>query len=175
MNKNKIRRKYVEIVATTLHVNNQRHRGVTPPESLTDGWERAYNGTPPSELPKYAVELNFFRNEVDFTVGMLMQVLDSQLRDNHANSSESHQEPVAMCGDWVATADRLPPPETPVLAFVHGMDIPIILEMRWETCNPMIEPYFKKFLYWDDPHNDGQDYEDRVFAWQPLPEYPRCT
>lgn len=85
---------------------------------------------------------------------------------------ESPKERVVMCGNWIATEDRLPPPETPVLAFVHGMDIPIVLEMRWETCNPMIESYFKDFLYWDNPHNDGQDYEDRVFAWQPLPEDP---
>lgn len=80
--------------------------------------------------------------------------------------------PVVMRGNWISTEDELPPPETPVLAFVRGMDIPIVLEMRWETCNPMIESYFNDFLYWDNPHNDGQDYEDRVFAWQPLPEDP---
>lgn len=77
MDKNEIRRKYIEIVAATLHANNQRHRGLMPTESLTDGWERAYSGTPPSELPKYTVELNMFRKQVDFTVAMLMRVLEN--------------------------------------------------------------------------------------------------
>ena len=73
---------------------------------------------------------------------------------------------------WIKVTDKIPEPETPVLACVHGLDFPIILEMRWEICNPMIEGYFNDFLYWDDPNNDGQDFEDRVFVWQPLPEMP---
>lgn len=78
-----------------------------------------------------------------------------------------------LAPQWVSVDDRLPPLETPVLASVHGMDAPIVLEMRIETCNQMVESYFDDFLYWDNPHDDGQDYENRVLAWQPLPEPPK--
>lgn len=78
---------------------------------------------------------------------------------------------VVMRGWRCAVTDR-PEAETPVLACVHGLDAPIVLELRWETCNPMIESYFKDFLYWDNPNDDGQDFEDRVFAWREIPELP---
>ena len=77
----------------------------------------------------------------------------------------------AMRGWRCAVTDR-PEAETPVLACVHGLDVPIVLELRWEICNPMIESYFKDFLYWDSPNDDGQDFEDRVFAWREIPELP---
>jgi hypothetical protein len=76
---------------------------------------------------------------------------------------------------WIFTANKTPEPETPVLACVHGMDSPVVLEMRWESCDPFQEGYFKDFLYWDDPSNDGQDYEDRVFAWMTIPDMPDCN
>lgn len=81
-------------------------------------------------------------------------------------------EPLTLKNGWIDPNQRLPEPETPVLALVHGLDYPIVLELRWETCNEMIESYFKGFLYWDNPHDDGQDYGDRVFAWQSLPLDP---
>lgn len=92
--------------------------------------------------------------------------------EKRPDEGKSVQDRLVMRGNWIAAEDKLPPPETPVLAFVHGIDIPIVLEMRWETCNQMVESYFEDFLYWDNPHDDGQNYEDRVFAWQPLPEDP---
>ena len=73
---------------------------------------------------------------------------------------------------WVKVEDRMPEAETPVLAVVHGIDHPIVLELRWDRCNPMLESFYKDFTYWDDPNNDGQDFEDRIVAWQQLPEMP---
>ena len=49
---------------------------------------------------------------------------------------------------WISVDDRLPEPEQAVLAAVNGLDAPIVLGLRWECCNPMIEGYFKDFLYW---------------------------
>ena len=72
---------------------------------------------------------------------------------------------------WRCAVEDRPKPETPVLALVNGIDFPIVLELRWETCNPMEESYFEDFLYWDDVHNDGQDFEGRVFAWVELPKH----
>jgi len=76
---------------------------------------------------------------------------------------------------WISVDDRLPEPEQAVLAAVNGLDAPIVLGLRWECCNPMIEGYFKDFLYWDDPNNDGQDFGDRVSHWMPCPDMPQLT
>jgi hypothetical protein len=75
--------------------------------------------------------------------------------------------------EWVSVKDRLPPPETPVLAWIRGFDAPLVVQLLWETCNPMVESYFDDFLYWDNVYNDGQDYEDRVLCWQSLPKPPQ--
>ena len=71
---------------------------------------------------------------------------------------------------WVSVELNLPEIETPVLACVRGIDHPVVLEVRVEHCNPMIEGYHEDFKYWDDPINDGQDYGDTVYCWQPLPQ-----
>lgn len=73
---------------------------------------------------------------------------------------------------WRCAITDPPEPETPVIACAGGFDTPMVLELRWEICNPMIEGYFKDFLYWDDPNNDGQDFEGRVYAWQECPDMP---
>lgn len=75
--------------------------------------------------------------------------------------------------DWINVDESMPPEETPVLAAVHGYDHPLVLEVRWEV--PTFEETFDPFLYWDDPVDDGKDLEDRVFAWQPLPDMPVST
>lgn len=71
---------------------------------------------------------------------------------------------------WVGVEDRLPPPETPVLAIVNGFDGILTVERRWEVCNPHIEAYFEDFLYWDWVDNDGQDFCEKVVKWMPLPK-----
>lgn len=73
---------------------------------------------------------------------------------------------------WISVNDRLPEPETPVLAIVNGYDGILTVERRWETCNPYIEGYFEDFLYWDWVDNDGQDLEGLITHWMPLPEAP---
>ena len=35
--------------------------------------------------------------------------------------------------EWISVEDRLPEPEVPVLALVHGLDDPIVLVRFWET------------------------------------------
>lgn len=77
--------------------------------------------------------------------------------------------------DWISVKDRLPDPEVAVLAIVRGFDGVLTLERRWEICNPMVEPYFEDFLYWDWIDNDGQDLGGRVAYWMPLPEPPKET
>ena len=49
--------------------------------------------------------------------------------------------------DWISVYDRLPEPEQAVLAAVDGLGAPIVLELRWETCNPMTEPYYEDFFF----------------------------
>ena len=71
---------------------------------------------------------------------------------------------------WIAVNERMPPDETPVLVAVHGYDAPLVLERRWEE--PAYEETFKAFRYWDDPSNEGRDFEDTVFAWLPIPDMP---
>jgi len=72
--------------------------------------------------------------------------------------------------EWISPNDRLPKQETPVLVIVSGHIN--ILELRWE--DPGYEDTYNRFQYWDDPNNDGQDFEwDSVTDWQPLPEPPK--
>ena len=73
---------------------------------------------------------------------------------------------------WISVEDRLPEPEQIVLAAVNGFDAPVVAHMLWETCNPMIELYYKDFLYWDDVHHDGQDFGELVSHWKPCSEMP---
>ena len=66
---------------------------------------------------------------------------------------------------WTRTQDKTPSDETEVLILVNG--VRRIGWILWET--PSYEEAFKAFPYWDDPHNDGQDWEWRdVTHWAPL-------
>lgn len=70
--------------------------------------------------------------------------------------------------DWITTESRLPDDETPVLIIRNGVHA--IGELRWE--HPGFEDTFKAFRYWDDPVNDGQDWEwHSVTHWMPLPDF----
>jgi hypothetical protein len=70
---------------------------------------------------------------------------------------------------WIATSERLPEIETPVL-ICYGVDIRIG-ELRWET--PGYEDNFTAYKYWDDPVDDGQCWEwHDITHWMPLPELP---
>lgn len=84
---------------------------------------------------------------------------------------EIHGEVLMDTWKFVIDGD-LPPAETPVLTCVHGVDAPVVLELRWEICNPYIEAFFEDFLYWDDPTNEGRDYEGLVVCWTELPDMP---
>jgi hypothetical protein len=70
---------------------------------------------------------------------------------------------------WLNPRHGLPPDETPVLVIVRGERR--IGELRWER--PSHEETFEAFRYWDDPTNDGQDWEwNDILCWTLLPEIP---
>ena len=72
--------------------------------------------------------------------------------------------------DWVSVDERLPADETPVLIVLRGGIT--IGELRWER--PSWEETYQAFRYWDDPHNDGQDWQwHDITHWMPLPEVPK--
>lgn len=77
--------------------------------------------------------------------------------------------------DWISVEYQLPIPETPVLVTTKQNGVQVLFRV-WERCNPMIEPYYPDFLYWDDPNNDGMCIEDdQITHWMPLPEPPEAT
>ncbi len=70
---------------------------------------------------------------------------------------------------WVSVEQEFPPDETPVLVVCKG--IVRIGERRWE--HPTFEESYQPFWYWDDPHNDGKDWENAdITHWMPLPPAP---
>jgi hypothetical protein len=71
-----------------------------------------------------------------------------------------------LTNSW--TSDILPPEDTPVLLrFTTG--VIRIGELRWER--PDYYDNFDAFMYWDDPHNDGQDWcWDDVVEWKLIPD-----
>jgi hypothetical protein len=70
---------------------------------------------------------------------------------------------------WISTNDHLPAYETPVLIVYRGEVR--IGERREER--PGWEDTFQAYDYWDDPADDGKDWEwDDVTHWMTLPEVP---
>lgn len=70
---------------------------------------------------------------------------------------------------WISVEDSLPNNETPVLIVQNG--VIRIGELRWE--HPTYDDYFDAYRYWDDPEDDGQDWEwNSITYWQPLPSLP---
>jgi hypothetical protein len=73
---------------------------------------------------------------------------------------------------WIKCEERMPAPETPVLAWhAPGGGAHSILELRWDR--PGYEETFEPYLYWDNPNDDGQDIDFcDVTHWMPLPDAP---
>lgn len=68
---------------------------------------------------------------------------------------------------WHSVDDEMPPDETPVLIIIHG-DIRIG-ERRWDF--PGWEDTYGTYRFWDDPYDDGQDWQDDdIKYWMHLPE-----
>lgn len=67
---------------------------------------------------------------------------------------------------WTPTEILLPVCETPVLVVVRG--VVRIGERCWD--HPGHEDTYQSYWYWDDPHNQGQEWErDHVTHWMPIP------
>lgn len=67
---------------------------------------------------------------------------------------------------WIPTCEELPPVETEVLILHNGKRR--IGALEWDIAG--VEDSYKSYNYWDDPNNDGQDWEwNDVTHWQYLP------
>lgn len=67
------------------------------------------------------------------------------------------------------TNDSLPVAGTPVLIVHKGVFR--IGERRWD--HPVCEDSYQSFWYWDDPHDDGQDWQNEdVTHFAYLPPIP---
>lgn len=89
----------------------------------------------------------------------------------HATIGEllSAQAAPAAPDGWISTQNRMPPDEEPVL-IIHRGEVKIG-ELRWER--PGYEETYQAFRYWDDPTNDGQDWEMAdVTYWMPIAAAP---
>jgi len=73
-------------------------------------------------------------------------------------------------GQEIDVTEQLPPEETPVLILYKGQWR--IGERCWDK--PTFEDTYEAYWYWDDPYNDGQDWERHdVTKWQALPPPPK--
>jgi hypothetical protein len=71
---------------------------------------------------------------------------------------------------WISVDERLPADETPVLIMLRGEIA--IGELRWE--HPSHEETYESFRYWDNPSDDGQDWQwPDVTHWMLLPAAPK--
>ncbi len=72
--------------------------------------------------------------------------------------------------EWIPVSESYPEDETPVLILHRGE--PRFGEIRWEY--PTFEETFEAFKHWDDPYDDGKDWDwVDVTHWMELPEAPK--
>jgi hypothetical protein len=75
----------------------------------------------------------------------------------------------ASVPQWISVDDLLPENKTPVIILLSGK--PAIGELR--LAKPYLDDVFSVYRYWDNPHDDGQDWEwSDVTHWMPLPSAP---
>jgi hypothetical protein len=70
---------------------------------------------------------------------------------------------------WVNVDTRLPPDETHVLVLRNGV---LHTGARfWD--HPGHEDTYQSYWYWDDPNNEGRDWQnDQITHWMPAPPLP---
>jgi hypothetical protein len=82
------------------------------------------------------------------------------------NTDVADRAEIALLDGWTRTCDDLPLVKYPVVILLEG--VRRIGELRVE--NPTHEETFQPFLYWDDPYNDGQGWDDEgITHWCELP------
>lgn len=70
---------------------------------------------------------------------------------------------------WIDRQTKLPPIDTPVLIVLDGNVR--MGELRRET--PSWEDTWPAYEYWDDPTNDGMDWDwESITHWMPIPPLP---
>lgn len=78
--------KLTKIVAIRMDIFDQRRDGVWPPNTDLNRWRDRYRGTPKYMLPKYTVELNHFRTEVDeFVAHIILAINETEFEANNEN------------------------------------------------------------------------------------------
>jgi hypothetical protein len=109
-------------------------------------------------------------------MSVIRRIIES-LRTSGAFTDEEGEdtnalENLAAFTEWTATSDRLPPDETPVLVAFHN-GARRIAALFWEE--PGYEDTFARYQYWDDPDDDGQNWDwADITHWAPLLEVPPC-
>ena len=92
--------------------------------------------------------------------------------ENDSKAAGAQSLLTAGLGAWMRCELCLPEEQTPVLiCFVDG-DIRLG-ELRWEK--PTHEETFEAFQYWDNPHDEGQEWEwewEDIIYWASLPKAP---
>ncbi|HHQ6628354.1 TPA: DUF551 domain-containing protein, partial [Serratia fonticola] len=104
----------------------------------------------------------------DFSVGKVIAIGGEYAFMRHKSSGNEFIQPNSpeLPDGWIPCAERMPEPETPVLIMLNGTIRKGAI--FWE--HPTFEEGGQPFKYWDDPDNDGQDWEVfDVTHWQPLP------
>jgi hypothetical protein len=91
----KLRDDLTELVAMRLHAYDARVRGVPPFESVTKGWEKRYRGMSNSELPRNYVGMNFFRENVDEFVAMIMTVVSKEFERRYVEGKKVEKQRIA--------------------------------------------------------------------------------
>jgi hypothetical protein len=74
--------------------------------------------------------------------------------------------------NWVSVDERLPDPGDVVLVLLNGD--PRVGTRVWD--HPGYEDTYDPFLYWDDPYDDGQDWECfEITHWAEIGELPETN
>lgn len=120
----------------------------------------------PMPKPSYTCSIMGAPDEEYFTVAQMRE--SYRLGMVRGQSTPAPVQQAAPSG-WISVDERMPADETPVIILLDGKVH--LGELRWDT--PGWEDNYEAYLFWDDPNNDGQDWQMHdVTHWMPLPPAP---